>query len=59
MARFSSRKMEATKQNYFTVKWNKRHVELWGESNFLSVLRFFTQKGLRGLPGIIWDSLRV
>ena len=24
--RFSSRKMEATKQNYFMVEWNKRHI---------------------------------
>ena len=55
MKRFSSRKMEATKKNYFMVKWNKRHVELWGERNFVCVLRFFTQEGVRGLFGIIWD----
>ena len=55
MARFSSRKVEATKQNCFMVKRNKRHGELWGERNFSCVLRFFTQEGVRGLFGIIWD----
>ena len=55
MGRIFSRKMEVTKQNYFMVKWNKRHVELWGERNFLCILRFFTQEGVRGFFGIIWD----
>ena len=52
--KISSRKMEATKQNYFMTKWNKRHVELWGERNFLCIA-FFTQEGVRGLFSIIWD----
>ena len=36
------------------VKWNKRHVELWGIRDFY-VLCFFTHDGVRNLFGIIWD----
>ena len=45
MARFSSRKMEATKQNYFMVKWNKHHVELWGERTFYEYCVFYSGRG--------------
>ena len=37
------------------VKWNKRHIELWGKMNFLRVLSFFTQYKVRSLFGITWD----
>ena len=47
--------MKVMKQNYFMIKWNKCQVELWGEKNFLCVLRFFNQEGVRGFFGIIWD----
>ena len=34
MMRFHSRKMVATTQNYFMVKWGKRHVQLCGKKAF-------------------------
>ena len=43
--KISSRKMEATNQNYFMTKWNKRHVELWGERNFLCIAFFYSGRG--------------
>ena len=49
----NGRKMKASKQIYFMVKWNKLHVELWGERNFLCVLCFFTQERVRGFFGVI------
>ena len=55
MARFSSRKMEATKQNRFIVKWNKRHIELWGERNFMCIAFFYSGSG----KGFIWYYLEL
>ena len=47
--------MEATRQSYFMVMWNERHVELWGKKQLFMCIMVFTQDGVRGLFGIIWD----
>ena len=41
MVKFYSRKIVATVQNYFMVKWGKRHIALWKRKNILCALYNF------------------
>ena len=45
IARFSSRKIDEPKQNYLTVKWNKRHAEYGKEGNFCMYYGFLLKMG--------------